>query len=351
MTETKTITITSATSTGHEFTASLTLDPESWNIVGTVTCFSETVPTRFSLTLDGTPALLIESRDIPAAAQLLLKGKLARNQPLYLRLPAEAGATLAQHQRDYNDRKAAEREEAARRKREAFARQVIVGFEWEFGCDCADSARFVRADAGEAFPDADPDAVRLILKYCRTVDISEVAAEHGAQSGEAASYSSYGSRVFDYAGYRALLARATERCDAIEARHAAQLEAARQVEERMAAAAQGREIILVECESRPHWEDLTDQMLNSPAPTGGSFLVHSRVEKGIWNRMKAAGAVYYSRETLEDFDMFHSEPGWRYSLAAISELFSAGFALRIGDEVFISASDLNDHYSLKGGRS
>lgn len=123
------------------------------------------------------------------------------------------------------------------------------------------------------------------------------------------------------------------------------LEAQRQLREiEIEEAAQGRQIIGVAVESRPHAEKLDGVLLNRPAPNSGAFILHARLERSVWERLKAAGASYYSQDDIDDFDMFEAEPGWRYSLAAIQELTLCGFAALIEGEVFISPDALAAYF-------
>lgn len=77
--------------------------------------------------------------------------------------------------------------------------------------------------------------------------------------------------------------------------------------------------IYFRCESAPHEEDLTGVLLNRPAPSGGAYLLSHRISNDLFARVKKF-AKYYNREFLEDCDMFFSEPGWRFTYDAITEL-------------------------------
>lgn len=72
-------------------------------------------------------------------------------------------------------------------------------------------------------------------------------------------------------------------------------------------------------ESAPHDEDLSNVLLNRPAPNMGAFTLDHRISTDLFNRVKAY-AVYYSKDWLEECDMFFSNPGWRFSKLAIEEL-------------------------------
>jgi hypothetical protein len=79
--------------------------------------------------------------------------------------------------------------------------------------------------------------------------------------------------------------------------------------------------IQVYCESKPHNRDLSNVILNRPASNGGSFLIPTAIPKNIVLKIKSANACrYLSAEDLEDFDMFYSAPGWRYTTEAIQIL-------------------------------
>lgn len=77
--------------------------------------------------------------------------------------------------------------------------------------------------------------------------------------------------------------------------------------------------IYFKCESQQHDEDLTSIALTRPCPKDGIFVLTHEISKSDFNRIKRYG-VYYDAETLEDFDMFYSDPGWRFSAGAIEEL-------------------------------
>jgi len=98
-------------------------------------------------------------------------------------------------------------------------------------------------------------------------------------------------------------------------------------------AAEGRDILRFHCELQPHKEDLSDTVLNRAAPRGGAFLVHQRIPKEEWNELKEAGAWYWSKDDLEQMDMFWSDGGWRYSLGALEAALKLGYAVQVGDEL------------------
>ena len=86
-------------------------------------------------------------------------------------------------------------------------------------------------------------------------------------------------------------------------------------------------------------------ILNRPAPTGGSFLIDARLPREDWNAAKQAGANYLSADDLEDFDMFESTPGWRYSLAALEALVRRGYTLVIEDQNVATVEALRALYT------
>jgi hypothetical protein len=90
--------------------------------------------------------------------------------------------------------------------------------------------------------------------------------------------------------------------------------------------------ITVHPEFEPHDVALADTLLARPAPPVGSFLIDQRVPRPVWEEMRAAGARYLSADDLEDMDMFRSDPGWRYSGAAINVLLQHGYVLRVYDQ-------------------
>lgn len=105
------------------------------------------------------------------------------------------------------------------------------------------------------------------------------------------------------------------------------------------------ETIYVNVEMEPHREDLSGEILNRPAPNSGAFLIPRRVERRVWDRMKAAGAWYWSEEDLEDFDMFLASPGWRYSFGALKILLEEGYELDIDGESAGSVEELERMFS------
>jgi hypothetical protein len=98
--------------------------------------------------------------------------------------------------------------------------------------------------------------------------------------------------------------------------------------------------IQITVEMEPHTEDLTGTMLNRPAPQGGAFLVSQYIDNALQHQMKQVGAWYWSADELEDFDMFNSLPGWRYSLTAIEVLLQAGHELEIRGEIVTTVEQL-----------
>lgn len=102
-------------------------------------------------------------------------------------------------------------------------------------------------------------------------------------------------------------------------------------------AAEGREILRFHCELQPHTEDLSGVVLNRPAPSGGAFLMHRRIPKEEWSELKEAGAWYWSKDDLEQMDMFWSDGGWRYSLDALEAALDLGYAVQVGDDLPVTS--------------
>lgn len=73
------------------------------------------------------------------------------------------------------------------------------------------------------------------------------------------------------------------------------------------------------CESAPHNDDLSNVILTRPCPNEGTFTITHRIPSDLFARIRKFG-TYYSKDTLEEFDMFFSLPGWRFSSKAIIEL-------------------------------
>ena len=219
--------------------------------------------------------------------------------------------------------------------------------EYTFGCDTSDSCAvsFEINDLEDGLKYKMRRRMEeIILKHSGTSEIAAFRDKYELEQTESASFS-YGSVIFttESAGelWKLVSTRELEKInkkrDAEEKRLAE--------EKRITKLAKGREIIEVDCESAPHTQDLSGVILNSPAPSSGSFLVNYRVERNVWSKMKTQGAVYYDRDTLEDFDMFYHEPGWRYSIGAVAELVDAGFAVKIEREIFIEREALFGYYN------
>jgi hypothetical protein len=122
-----------------------------------------------------------------------------------------------------------------------------------------------------------------------------------------------------------------------EAERAAEEQARREAKEK--AAAEGREILRFSCELRPHTKDLSGVILNRPAPQGGAFLMNRRLPKEEWKALKEAGAWYWSKDDLEQFDMFFSPAGWRYSLAALGAALDLGYAVQVDDALPVTSTE------------
>lgn len=94
-------------------------------------------------------------------------------------------------------------------------------------------------------------------------------------------------------------------------------------------------VLFFRCEPSPHSEDLNGPprggvILNSPAPNDGRYLLSNRVNPALWASLKEKGAgYYYTAEMLEDFDIFNSEPGWRYGAGAIHWALANGYQVYV----------------------
>ena len=97
--------------------------------------------------------------------------------------------------------------------------------------------------------------------------------------------------------------------------------------------------VTVSCESAPHEEDLSNVILNRPAPNLGAFLIHDRLPKSLFQLIKPFG-YYYSSDDLEEFDMFYSEPGWRFPLQALDVLLKKGVKLKMGNYELSKVEDV-----------
>lgn len=105
--------------------------------------------------------------------------------------------------------------------------------------------------------------------------------------------------------------------------------------------------IRVHIESEPHDQDLSGVLLNRPAPNSGSFMIDRRLDRAVWNEMKAKGAGYWSADDLEDMDMFDATPGWRYSLDAIAALLRHGYTLDIRGETIATEEGLRGLFTAE----
>lgn len=106
-------------------------------------------------------------------------------------------------------------------------------------------------------------------------------------------------------------------------------------------------IVKVFVEVEPHAIDTKGMLLNRPAPNGGSFIINQRIDRNLWDQMKAAGATYLSADDLEDFDMFNSEPGWRYGMNAIKVLINAGQAIDLRGKIVTTTEQLAEMFTTE----
>ena len=113
----------------------------------------------------------------------------------------------------------------------------------------------------------------------------------------------------------------------------------RERREAEAVAANGRDILRFHCELKPHKKDLSGEILNGPAPNGGAFLMRQRLPKEEWQKLKDAGAWYWSNDDLEQFDMFWSAGGWRYKLEALEAALSLGYAVQVDDALPVTEKE------------
>lgn len=101
------------------------------------------------------------------------------------------------------------------------------------------------------------------------------------------------------------------------------------------------ECINFSCESLPHKEDLSGVILNSPTPKGGAFMTSNQIPAQLFSKIKNAGACrYYSQEDLEEFDMFYSEHGWRYSIQALKILLDNHIKVKIYNTEITNISEV-----------
>ena len=106
-------------------------------------------------------------------------------------------------------------------------------------------------------------------------------------------------------------------------------------------------IATITVESEPHDMDISTAILNRPLPNSGAFLIWERLPKEVWNHLKAAGAWYLSRDDLEEFDMFESEPGWRYPIQALATLIGQGYTLAIRGESISTEEQLRGLFTAE----
>lgn len=100
-------------------------------------------------------------------------------------------------------------------------------------------------------------------------------------------------------------------------------------------------VINVGVESEPHNEDLSNVLLNRPAPSDGAFIIYQRIPRPLWDKMKSAGAWYYSADDLEELDMFNVAPGWRYNISALRVLLENGYTLTVRGEDVTTVEQLD----------
>lgn len=72
---------------------------------------------------------------------------------------------------------------------------------------------------------------------------------------------------------------------------------------------------------------------------GGSFLVSVRIPKQVWAQMKAAGAMYWGQDELEDMGDPTASPGWRYPAQAIAVLFDHGYQVTCMGQVLTTREE------------
>lgn len=102
-----------------------------------------------------------------------------------------------------------------------------------------------------------------------------------------------------------------------------------------------REGINFICESRPHRADLSKEVLTRPAPNSGIYTTTSRIPEALWLEMKASQMCYHlDAEMLEDFDMFSSDPGWRYRGEALDLAIRRGFKVKVHGREIKSVSEI-----------
>jgi len=243
----------------------------------------------------------------------------------------------------------AEREAVASRARAEAAQFQVKGWCWDIGCDTTDSYYFIYPDEAHASlrPYIKSSNEILFSKHLKRTDLDMLRERFGVIGETEARPYSYGGYIFSIEAYEYLAKLTQEREAEVQRKARVREEAEAAERRRVTEAAQGREIVEVTVESAPHPQDLSNVILNSPAPQDGAFLVHRRVERETWEKMKAAGTHYLDAEMLEDFDMFNAEPGWRYSLAAIHVLLDAGFAVKIERDVMTTHAELDNLFKME----
>lgn len=95
----------------------------------------------------------------------------------------------------------------------------------------------------------------------------------------------------------------------------------------------GEKAVEVTCVMQPHDRDLSDTLLNRPAPQGGMYRIRTWLPESLFKKV-AEHSAYWDSDTLGQFDMFQATPGRYYGAEAIETLLGEGLRVNVqGTEI------------------
>lgn len=90
----------------------------------------------------------------------------------------------------------------------------------------------------------------------------------------------------------------------------------------------GEKAVEVTCVMQPHDRDLSDTLLNRPAPQGGMYRIRTWLPESLFKKV-AEHSAYWDSDTLGQFDMFQATPGRYYGAEAIETLLGEGLRVSV----------------------
>jgi hypothetical protein len=90
----------------------------------------------------------------------------------------------------------------------------------------------------------------------------------------------------------------------------------------------GEKAVEVTCVMQPHDKDLSDTLLNRPAPQGGMYRIRTWLPESLFKKV-AEHSTYWDSGTLAQFDMFQATPGRYYVAEAIETLLGEGLRVSV----------------------